>query len=43
MRFGIQVCSDVNRPEGSLLLGALGAEAIVCPRATEAATSRATD
>jgi N-carbamoylputrescine amidase len=38
MRFGIQVCSDVNRPEGSLLLGALGAEVIVCPRATEAAT-----
>jgi predicted amidohydrolase len=38
MRLGIQVCSDVNRPEGSLLLGALGAEVIVCPRATEAAT-----
>jgi N-carbamoylputrescine amidase len=38
IRVGIQVCSDVNRPEGSLLLGALGAEVIVCPRATEAAT-----
>lgn len=38
MRVGIQICSDVNRPEGSLLLGALGAEVIVCPRATEAAT-----
>ena len=38
MHFGIQICSDVNRPEGSLLLGALGAEVIVCPRATEAAT-----
>jgi predicted amidohydrolase len=38
MRLGIQICSDVNRPEGSLLLGALGAEVIVCPRATEAAT-----
>jgi predicted amidohydrolase len=38
MRLGIQVCSDVNRPDGSLLLGALGAEAIVAPRATEAAT-----
>jgi predicted amidohydrolase len=38
MLCGIQVCSDVNRPEGSLLLGALGAEVIVCPRATEAAT-----
>jgi predicted amidohydrolase len=38
MRVGIQICSDVNRPEGSLLLGALDAEVIVCPRATEAAT-----
>ena len=38
MRIGIQICSDVNRPEGSLLLGALGAEVMVCPRATEAAT-----
>jgi predicted amidohydrolase len=35
---GIQICSDVNRPEGSHLLGALGAEVIVCPRATEATT-----
>jgi N-carbamoylputrescine amidase len=35
---GIQICSDVNRPEGSHLLGALGAEVIVCPRAAEAAT-----
>jgi N-carbamoylputrescine amidase len=34
---GIQICSDVNRPEGSHLLGALGAEVIVFPRATEAA------
>jgi predicted amidohydrolase len=38
MRFGLQVCSDVNRAEGSRLLGALGAEIIVSPRATEAAT-----
>jgi predicted amidohydrolase len=38
MRVGLQVCSDINRPEGSLLLGALGAEVIVNPRATEAAT-----
>jgi len=38
MKVGIQVCSDVNRPEGSLLLGALGAEVIICPRATEAAS-----
>jgi predicted amidohydrolase len=28
---GIQTCSDVNRPEGSHQLGALGAEVIVCP------------
>jgi predicted amidohydrolase len=35
---GIQICSDANRPEGSHLLGGLGAEVIVCPRATEAAT-----
>lgn len=38
MRVGLQVCSDVNRPEGSLILGALGAEIIISPRATEAAT-----
>jgi len=38
MSIGLQVCSDINRPEGSLLLGALGAEVIVNPRATEAAT-----
>jgi predicted amidohydrolase len=38
MRIGLQICSDANRPEGSLLLGALGAEVIVTPRATEAAT-----
>lgn len=38
LRLGIQICSDINRPEGSLILGASGAEAIVNPRATEAAT-----
>jgi predicted amidohydrolase len=38
MRIGLQICSDINRPEGSHLLGALGAEVIVNPRATEAAT-----
>jgi predicted amidohydrolase len=38
LAIGIQTCSDVNRPEGSHLLGALGAEVIVCPRATEVAT-----
>jgi N-carbamoylputrescine amidase len=35
---GVQVCSDSNRPEGSHLLGALGAEVILVPRATEAST-----
>ena len=33
MPFGVQICSDANRPEGSHLLGALGAEAILIPRA----------
>jgi N-carbamoylputrescine amidase len=35
---GIQLCSDINRPEGSHVLGALGAEAILAPRGTPAAT-----
>ena len=38
MPIGIQVCSDNNRPEGSHLLGALGAEAILVPRASEEKT-----
>jgi predicted amidohydrolase len=38
LRIGLQICSDINRPEGCHLLGASGAEAIVNPRATEAAT-----
>jgi N-carbamoylputrescine amidase len=38
MPIGIQVCSDTNRPEGTHLLGALGAEAILIPRATEERT-----
>jgi N-carbamoylputrescine amidase len=33
---GIQTCSDINRPEGSHMLGAMGAELIACPRANEA-------
>jgi predicted amidohydrolase len=36
--FGIQICSDMNRPEGSHLLGAMGAAAILNPRATQSAT-----
>jgi N-carbamoylputrescine amidase len=35
---GIQICSDLNRPEGSHLLGALGAEVILSPRATPRAS-----
>jgi predicted amidohydrolase len=38
LRAGLQICSDINRPEGSHLLGALGADVIINPRATEAAT-----
>ena len=38
MPLGVQVCSDINRPVGSQILVALGAEAIINPRATEAAT-----
>jgi len=35
---GIQLCSDINRPEGSHLLGAQGAMAVLAPRATEERT-----
>ncbi|HET7676620.1 MAG TPA: carbon-nitrogen hydrolase family protein [Candidatus Limnocylindrales bacterium] len=35
---GVQICSDINRPEGSHLLGAQGAEVITAPRATELRT-----
>ncbi len=35
---GVQICSDTNRPEGSHLLGAQGAQAILIPRATEEKT-----
>jgi predicted amidohydrolase len=38
MPVGVQICSDNNRPEGSHLLGALGAEVILAPRATEPST-----
>jgi N-carbamoylputrescine amidase len=34
MPLGIQLCSDLNRPEGCHLLGAQGVEAILAPRAT---------
>lgn len=32
---GVQVCSDTNRPEGTHLLAAQGAVAVLIPRATE--------
>ena len=35
---GVQLCSDINRPEGSHLLGAQGAHAILAPRASEERT-----
>lgn len=35
---GVQLCSDNNRPEGTHLLGAQGAMAMVNPRATEEKT-----
>ncbi|MGH7719169.1 MAG: carbon-nitrogen hydrolase family protein [Gemmatimonadaceae bacterium] len=38
LRIGLQICSDINRPEVSHLLGAMGADVIITPRATEAAT-----
>ena len=39
IKIGIQICSDLNRPSGSLLLAARGAHLIACPRATELATA----
>ena len=38
LMFGVQICSDMNRPEGSHLLGAMGALAIVNPRSTQSIT-----
>lgn len=35
---GVQVCSDANRPQGCNALAAMGAEVLVVPRATPAAT-----
>ena len=36
--FGVQLCSDNNRPEGTHLLGAQGAMASIVPRASEEKT-----
>jgi predicted amidohydrolase len=38
MPIGVQICSDNNRPEGTHLLGAQGAMAVVVPRASEERT-----
>ena len=35
---GVQICSDINRPEGSQLLRSQGAEALLVPRATPSET-----
>ena len=35
---GLQICSDMNRPQGAHLLAAQGAELILAPRSTESAT-----
>ncbi len=37
-KIGIQICSDMNRPQGSHLLSATGADVILGPRSTELAT-----
>ena len=38
---GVQLCSDTNRPQGTQLLGAQGAVAVINPRATEERTLQA--
>lgn len=38
LRIGLQICSDVNRPQGFELLAAQGAEVVVVPRATPGET-----
>ncbi|HCA38945.1 MAG: carbon-nitrogen hydrolase family protein [Phycisphaerales bacterium] len=38
LNLGFQICSDNNRPFGSHILGAQGADVILVPRSTEAAT-----
>lgn len=35
VRFGVQICSDINRPIATHALAALGAQVILHPRATE--------
>lgn len=38
VRLGVQICSDINRPQVCHFLAAQGAEAIIVPRCTEHAT-----
>lgn len=38
LKFGVQICSDINRPEGCHALAGMGAHAVLAPRSTEAAT-----
>lgn len=38
LRVGIQICSDIQRPQGIHLLAAAGADVVLAPRATETAT-----
>ena len=38
MPLGVQICSDANRPQGTQILAAMGAELVVVPRSTELAT-----
>lgn len=35
---GLQICSDMNRPQGTHVLAARGADVVICPRATERIT-----
>jgi len=37
-RLGIQICSDINRPQGAAVLGAHGVDVIAVPRSTPAAS-----
>ncbi|MGH7541837.1 MAG: carbon-nitrogen hydrolase family protein [Gemmatimonadota bacterium] len=38
LRLGIQTCSDIQRPQGTALLATSGAEAVLVPRCTPAAS-----
>jgi len=38
IKFGVQICSDVNRPTSAQILAAQGVQVILAPRATDPAT-----